>query len=254
MARRNDPEPKQPTISKNEGKKRLTLMSKRGEQLLATRPLKEGQEDIWSESCLQVIRDTFGEESSHQNTFIGPIRVIYSGSDHYDRSAEKRDAEHIARRCTVLDGLVQQLDLEAAFDLPVMNNVAEFWNDLHPTVTKVAKPRFDAGQFADSVEASLKEVNAMVKEFVKGKSDRELDGAALMQVAFSPNAPIITLEPLDTESGKNIQQGYMQIFSGAMTGIRNPKAHANIIIDARRAKHHLHLASLLAFCFDERQP
>jgi len=44
----------------------------------------------------------------------------------------------------------------------------------------------------------------------------------------------------------------MQIYAGAMIGIRNPKAHANITIDAKRAKHHLHLASLLAYCFDER--
>jgi len=44
----------------------------------------------------------------------------------------------------------------------------------------------------------------------------------------------------------------MQIFAGAMTGIRNPKAHANIVIDRNRAIHLLFLASLLFFKLDER--
>lgn len=37
----------------------------------------------------------------------------------------------------------------------------------------------------------------------------------------------------------------MQIFAGAMTGIRNPKAHENIIITMDQAIHHIFLASLL---------
>jgi uncharacterized protein (TIGR02391 family) len=73
-----------------------------------------------------------------------------------------------------------------------------------------------------------------------------------MNRAFSPNAPIVRLADLSTEDGRNIQKGYMQIFAGAMTGIRNPKAHSNVTIDANRAIHHLHLASLLHHVFDER--
>jgi hypothetical protein len=49
-----------------------------------------------------------------------------------------------------------------------------------------------------------------------------------------------------------MQKGYMLIFQGAITGIRNPKAHSNIIIDEKRGIHHLHLASLLHFVFDKR--
>jgi uncharacterized protein (TIGR02391 family) len=81
---------------------------------------------------------------------------------------------------------------------------------------------------------------------------KEFDGADLMQRAFSPNAPVIRLADLSIEDGRNIQQGYMQLFAGSMTGVRNPKAHSNIVIDAPRAIHLLHLASLLHFVFDER--
>ncbi len=37
----------------------------------------------------------------------------------------------------------------------------------------------------------------------------------------------------------------MQVFAGAMTGIKNPKAHENIVIDEVKAIHFLFLASLL---------
>ena len=43
----------------------------------------------------------------------------------------------------------------------------------------------------------------------------------------------------------------MEIFAGAMTGIRNPKAHSNIVLDENRAIHLLHLASLLMYKLDE---
>ena len=127
-----------------------------------------------------------------------------------------------------------------------------FWNLLHPKITAISKSRFDSKHYADSAEAALKEVNNIVKAIVKEKTGNEYDGADLMNRAFSIDRPIIKLEDLSTETGKNIQKGYMQIFAGAMTGIRNPKAHANIIIDSNRAIHFLFLASLLMYVIDEK--
>jgi uncharacterized protein (TIGR02391 family) len=116
----------------------------------------------------------------------------------------------------------------------------------------VAKSRFDSGHFADAVESALKEINASVKDIVKRKTGNELDGAPLMYAAFSPKNPIIVLDDLSTESGRNMQRGYMEIFAGAMIGIRNPKAHDNIHITENRAKHFLYLSSLLMQKIDER--
>ena len=73
-----------------------------------------------------------------------------------------------------------------------------------------------------------------------------------MHTALSTNNPIIVLDDISTESGKNIQRGYMDLFAGAMSGIRNPKAHDNIDIDEVRAIHLLFLASLLFSKLDER--
>jgi uncharacterized protein (TIGR02391 family) len=103
-----------------------------------------------------------------------------------------------------------------------------FWDLVHPRVSALARPRFEAGFFGDAVESSFKDLNDAVKRIVKEIDGRELDGASLMNTAFSPNNPVIRLTPLLTATDKDEQQGYMQIMAGAMTGIRNPKAHGNL--------------------------
>lgn len=127
-----------------------------------------------------------------------------------------------------------------------------FWDFVHPRIKSLARPRFEAGFFGDAVEASFKEVNDTVKRIYRESEQREADGAGLMNAAFSPGNPIIRLAALETETDRNIQQGYMQIFAGAMTGIRNPKAHGNLNPDARKALHLICLASLLMCKVDER--
>lgn len=134
---------------------------------------------------------------------------------------------------------------------PMPDVLKSFWDLLHPKIVEVSKSRYESNHFADSVEAALKEVNNIVKSIVKQKTGQEFDGADLMNRAFSLKNPIIILDDLSTQRGKDIQKGYMQIFSGAMTGIRNPKAHENIIIDKQRAIHFLYLTSLLMFKIDE---
>ncbi|MCY1545498.1 hypothetical protein D9M68_814440 [compost metagenome] len=73
-----------------------------------------------------------------------------------------------------------------------------------------------------------------------------------MTTALSPTNPIVRLSTLETETDRNIQQGYMQIFAGSMTGIRNPKAHGNLNPDSGKALHLIALASLLMHKIDER--
>jgi uncharacterized protein (TIGR02391 family) len=125
------------------------------------------------------------------------------------------------------------------------------WSVIHPEVVNVSEKRFASSHFADSVEAALKAVNERVKKIVLEKTGNEYDGSDLMERAFSIRKPILLLGDLSTATGRSMQIGYMQIFAGSMTGIRNPKAHANIEIDATRAMHFLFLASLLMAKLDE---
>src|SRR5205085_11794721 len=67
----------------------------------------------------------------------------------------------------------------------------------------------------------VKALNALVRM----RSDVELDGAPLMQKVFSANAPVLRFNALGDESDRNEQQGFMMMFSGAVAGLRNPRAH-----------------------------
>lgn len=106
------------------------------------------------------------------------------------------------------------------------------------------------GYFADAVEVACKSLNTCVREIVKAKTGEELDGARLMQRAFSVDNPIIRISRDDTVSGQDTQKGYMQIFSGVMTGIRNPKAHDNQTITREDALRKLILISMLMYKID----
>lgn len=128
-----------------------------------------------------------------------------------------------------------------------------FWQLLHPLIVALARPRFEQGLYGDAVEACFKEVNSTVKRLYVDATGRESDGAGLMTSAFSPANPVIRLTDMTTQSERDEQQGYMQIYAGAMTGIRNPKAHANISPDSRKTLHLVALASLLMHRLDERR-
>ena len=160
---------------------------------------------------------------------------------------------------------VEALNLIQAFVIPEARHLIEasdidtpasptqwFWQFVHPRVRALAKPRFEAGFFGDAVEASFKEINDAVKRILRDFDGRELDGAGLMTTAFSPQNPVLRLSALATETDRNVQQGYMQIFQGSMIGIRNPKAHSNVNPDSTEALHLISLASLLMHKIDER--
>jgi uncharacterized protein (TIGR02391 family) len=126
------------------------------------------------------------------------------------------------------------------------------WALLHPRVANVAHARFATEHYADAVEAALKALNVEVRNLAVARGCPSLDGPALMHTVFSPKNPIIVLADLSTQSGRDMQQGYMELFAGAMSAIRNPKAHDNIVITRERGFHLLFVASTLWHTLDAR--
>lgn len=57
------------------------------------------------------------------------------------------------------------------------------------------------------------------------------DGAGLMRSAFSAHSPVLFLNAFQSQSERDEQLGYMEIFAGSMTGIRNPRAHDHQLTD-----------------------
>lgn len=128
----------------------------------------------------------------------------------------------------------------------------DVWALIHPQIAEVSKKRMNDGYYADAVEAACKAINTRVRGFVLDQTGEELDGAGLMKRAFSPVNPIIRIADVDHKSGHDTQQGYMEIFAGVMTGIRNPKAHDNETITKEDALRKLIMISLLMYKIDGR--
>jgi len=114
---------------------------------------------------------------------------------------------------------------------------------LHPKITKVSKKLFADTHYALAIFEAFKAVNNAVK---KKSGIKDKDGQALMGYVFNEERPIIRLNSLKTQSDKDEQNGFKLLYMGAMTGIRNPKAHDHIIqSDPSRTLKYLALASLL---------
>ena len=80
------------------------------------------------------------------------------------------------------------------------------------------------GHHARAVEEAYKLLDNQIKKKA-GLQDSNLTGAHLMQSVFSPKKPLLRLNEGSSTSEQDEQSGYMQIFAGCMTGIRNPRAH-----------------------------
>ena len=98
----------------------------------------------------------------------------------------------------------------------------------HPGLRQVSRKLFSDGYYALAVERAYVYLNNMVQARA-GLTTK--DGADLMRAAFSANSPVLKLNAFQTESEKAEQRGYMDIFAGSMTGIRNPIAHEHELVD-----------------------
>ena len=121
---------------------------------------------------------------------------------------------------------------------------------LHPKIRSVSERLYNDQHYSQAIFEAYK---AVVNEVKNISGINNLDGKPLMEKVLSLNSPLIKLNPMTTLSDRDEQQGFMFLFSGAALGIRNPKAHDNIVTkDERRALEYLAFASLLVSRLDER--
>lgn len=136
-----------------------------------------------------------------------------------------------------------------------LNNAHNFdqWSLIHPRISKASKALYLDGHYANAAMDAFVEINERVKGLfqILYPNDKVPDGDAAMTTVFSTNAPLVKFGDVSSETGKNIQKGFMQMLAGAMSALRNPKAHANITISADDAMRRLMLASMLMFKIDE---
>lgn len=130
------------------------------------------------------------------------------------------------------------------------NNDASIWTEIHSEIIKSSRELFENSHYPEAVEAAFLEITIRVKTIVRDKTGDDVDGTAAMQKAFSEKSPIIVLGNISTQTGRDIQRGYMELFVGSVRCIRNPRAHERIVVDRTEAIRKLHLASFLMSAID----
>lgn len=120
---------------------------------------------------------------------------------------------------------------------------------MYPEVINVSEKLFINGHYVEAIFNAFKKVEILVKN----KSGiKNLTGHPLMQKVFSVKTPILKFNDLISQTDRGEQQGMMELFAGAMLGIRNPKAHDEAIQkDPVKTLEYLAFASLLCRRLDE---
>ena len=90
-----------------------------------------------------------------------------------------------------------------------------------PGLIRFCRQLFLDGHYSMAVLKAFIYINNTVK-----------DGSSLMKVVLSAHSPVLMLNPLQSQSERDQQLGYMEMFAGSMTGVRNPRAHEHDLVDS----------------------
>lgn len=139
------------------------------------------------------------------------------------------------------------------FSSPLFSGIlsdSSFSHLLHPEIIKHALPKYQVGHLRNAVLDSV----IAVFDLIRQRTGLSEDGDELIGKAFSLTKPYLILSDIDSDSGKNDQKGFIQIFKGVYQGVRNPKAHSlSSDLTNIEAAQYLVLASLLARRVEEAQ-
>ena len=152
----------------------------------------------------------------------------------------------------VLGQILELLNLVIAF----YEKGNRLWHYIRPQIMKSSQKLYLDGHYANAAEDAFIEVNDHLKKiYQKLNLDEEKipDGADLMhKIIGEQNANFLRVGNPNTETGRNIQQGYHFMLAGAMSALRNPKAHSNDEkLSAEEAMRRLMFASMLMYKIDE---
>lgn len=159
----------------------------------------------------------------------------------------RRDAtSHIATAVSVLESIKSYFieTLEDAGQSSVQKPIRAYESlELHPAIARAASDLYKNGHYSNAVEDAVKALNNIVR-LNSGVEDK--DGVGLMEFVFSPKNPVLKINSLTDQSDQDEQKGFMNLFSGAVSGLRNPRAHKIIKDDPEMALEFIGFISLLA--------
>lgn len=142
-------------------------------------------------------------------------------------------------------------------DLPAVQKAAEvlaragvgkpktmgFEDLLHPAIARSSLDQYRNGHLRDAVLNGVIAIFDMIRE----RTGLKLDGKDLVGQAFGTEKGKLIFSELDSETGKNDQKGFLQIYEGIYMGVRNVKAHSlNHDLNEQKAAQYMVMLSLLA--------
>ncbi|UGA41219.1 TIGR02391 family protein [Bradyrhizobium quebecense] len=245
MARKPISEKKSASLSISQVQAAIPKVRRRLQELVALDPNQLDNEtggDILDSHVQKInatLRDIYGvnavEYEEYSIETFRPVFVIYHGGmDASIRGNLETVKRKVSRGVTTLKTLLETLEEQAGGDdgdTASRTLRAYAGLDLHPEIARASSSLYQDGHYANSVEAAVKALNGLVRL----RSGLEQDGTTLMERAFSPSNPVLRFNDLVDQSDKDEQKGFMYMFSGAVSGLRNPRAHGFIQDDPERA-------------------
>lgn len=193
--------------------------------------------------------DTIENKRYHVESLNGYVGLICSDSDNFNLRLPyiKKDVSSCLSKLQAALEILEEKVIEE--DASKFDTVLRAYQglELHPEISRTASKLYVDGHYSNAVEAAVKALNG----FVRLRSGLDIDGTALMEKAFSPNSPVLKFNELANQSEKDEQKGFMQMFAGAVCGLRNPRAHGFLKDDPERALEFIAFVSLLAKLLDE---
>lgn len=114
---------------------------------------------------------------------------------------------------------------------------------IHPEVLKYCRAELMKDNYFHAVFEAAKGLAQRIREL----AGVDADGAALVDLVFSVDRPLLAFNTLQTETEKSEHKGYAALLKGCFAAVRNPPAHVPKVLwqGEDDAADHLSLISLL---------
>jgi uncharacterized protein (TIGR02391 family) len=195
------------------------------------------------------MEEVFSPELINMFRHPRPVRIVMNEREHFRSFLEILDEQK-----KLLEGFIREHERFAGTGEAVVTGTRPLGTyQLHQEIAKVSSNLFEDGHFAQAVEEAFKRViNEVKAHMVRKGQNIPASADSLMGHAFGIDnrLPHIKFNTLTTPEEEDEQRGLMYLFKG-IVGIRNRKAHQNVILDSpERAAEYLALASLLMRLLD----
>jgi uncharacterized protein (TIGR02391 family) len=198
-----------------------------------------------------TVDEVFGEGSSDARDFHLNSQWFSGGGWSTSEQAHSQQFQKaVIRSKLVLGDAIKRLEewaLDADEEAASRTIRAYDGLDLHPEIARAASKLYRDGHYANAIEDAVKALNAFVR-LRSGVDDR--DGMGLMEYVFGPKSPVLAFNGLQDDSDRDEQKGFMMMLSGAVAGLRNPRAHRLVKDSPERALEFIAYVSLLAKLVD----